>query len=424
MRLDFLLVVSVIVFIFWQSMEKTIEIQESKKEPIVQKALPMDTSFEETMARTSLNEIREAMGMNSLIFNPHLEQSAQAHADYLVKNGESSHYQSEKKSKFTGTKPVDRAMRAGYSSRNMSENISTQTKNAQKSLDGLFSAIYHRFGFLSTTIDELGIGVTQNPDNPQESAFVYVMGNSEMARVCNEASYQGASKYFYKVCKDLKHRILEKDFISAKTYNQRNNPPITLYPYENQSEVPPAFYVETPDPLPEYDVSGFPVSISFNPYYFKKVKLLSFRLYNSEDIPIEEVLLMDEESDPHGRFLATEFALFPLERLDYESQYKAEVVYVHKGQEETISWYFFTEIPKDSLRIITLKEESISLFMEQSYTIYFKPLDATDLLESIRFPANVSIERLDNNTLKITLPKDKRDFDIVSGDRILHVDVF
>jgi hypothetical protein len=133
---------------------------------------------------------------------------------------------------------------------------------------------------------------------------------------------------------------------------------------------------------------------------------------------------MDKESDPHGRFLATEFALFPLERLDYESQYKAEIVYVHEGEEETISWYFFTEIPKDPLRIITLKEESISLFVEQSYTLYFKPLDSKDILESIRFPANVTIERLDNNTLKLSIPNEKRDFKIISGNRVLTVEVF
>ena len=32
---------------------------------------------------------------------------------------------------------------------------------------------------------------------------------------------------------------------------------------------PTVFYEEHPDPLPGIGVSGYPISISFNPYYFK-----------------------------------------------------------------------------------------------------------------------------------------------------------
>ncbi len=61
-------------------------------------------------------------------------------------------------------------------------------------MDGLFSAIYHRFAFLSPGIDEIGVGVTQNEQDSDKSAFVYVMGNSELNRLCSFKSFKGAGK--------------------------------------------------------------------------------------------------------------------------------------------------------------------------------------------------------------------------------------
>jgi hypothetical protein len=422
MRFDTLIVLLTICFIFWQGVEERSSLEASVITLPV-KVLTMDMAFEKSSAGTMLNDIREAMGMNTLLPHLALESASQSHADYLLANHSASHEEQEGKPYFMGTKPVDRAIRAGYASRTVSENISTQVKDAKASINGLFSAIYHRFGFLSTFIDEIGIGVAQNPKNPKESAFVYVMGNSEMARVCSEDSFIGEGKYFYRVCKDKAQRIVEKEFQKAKTYHQMNNPPIILYPYDGQSEVPPAFYAEIPDPLPDYDVSGFPVSISFNSYFFTKIELRSFVLYDSED-SVVEVIFMDKESDPHGRFSARDFALFPLERLDFDREYRAEVVYEHKGIESELSWYFHTEIPQEKLYIISEKKQKISLAKGQSYLLYFKPSDPRDILSEIYFPSTLTIERLDNNTLKISLPKAMRDFEIVSGERVLKVEVF
>jgi hypothetical protein len=340
-----------------------------------------------------------------------------------VANKASAHYEEEGKISFTGIKPVDRTLHAGYVSMTVSENLSTQTKDAKASIDGLFSAIYHRFGFLDTKIDEIGIGVTQNPDNPEDTAFVYLMGNSNITDVCGEKSFNGVGKYYYKLCQDLEHRVSKKAFDKAKNYHQKNNPKIILYPYENQSEVPPAFYVETPDPLPDYDVSGFPVSISFNDYYFDKVELLSFLLYDSEYNLVENVRLMDKNTDPHGRFSDKEFALFPLERLDYDSIYRVEAMYLHQGEEKELSWKFSTEPPQEKLFVIAEKRANIQVNIGESYILYFKPLDAHDVLKSIHFPADISLERLDNNTFKLTINKDLGDFEIKSGERVLSVEM-
>ena len=124
------------------------------------KVLPMDVSFEQSQAYSKLNSIRDALQLTRLSSNELLTNAAQAHADYLVANKDSSHYETQGKAYFTGKAPLDRAFHAGYNASSVSENLSTHNYDAQSSIDGLFAAIYHRFGFLSPSIDEIGIGVT------------------------------------------------------------------------------------------------------------------------------------------------------------------------------------------------------------------------------------------------------------------------
>ncbi len=422
MRLSFVVVVLFVALFFWQVFEYRADA--SPREVEIRKALPMDVSFEKIQARTQLNSIRQAMQMQVLIQNDNLSSAAQAHADYLVQNNESSHDETEGHSNFTGIQPVDRAFDAGYQSSYINENLSTKNNTAQSSVDGLFSAIYHRFAFLDPSIDEIGVGVTQNPTESEQSAFVYLMGNNKLNRLCTHENFRGVGKYIYKVCKESKHRIDEKLFRKAIDNNKRNNPQIILYPYDGQDEVPPAFYAEIPDPLPDHEVSGFPVSVEFNDFYFKEIELDSFKLFTEGGEEIDTVQLMDKNSDPHQRFTTNQFALFPLERLEYDSRYRAEIIYHSKNKKEVLSWHFRTQKPTEELYIITQKEESIKIKSNKSYLIYFRPIDPHDIVKNIQFPSIVVVQFTDNNTLKVTVMSDELDhFDIVSDTRILHVEI-
>ena len=390
---------------------------------IERQALPMDVPFERLQARSALNTIREAMHMQTLSENVQLGSAAQAHADYLVLNGESTHDEIEGHKHFTGIRPVDRAFYAGYNAGYVSENLSTRNTNAQSSVDGLFSAIYHRFGFLNPAIDEIGVGVSQDNQNSQNSAFVYVMGNSELNSLCSVKSFNGFGKYVYKVCREKDHRIAEKKFRQAQRYNKQNNPEIILYPYDGQTEVPPAFYAEVPDPLPDHEVSGFPISVEFNDHYFKEVVMGSFKLFKADE-EVVNVLLMDKENDPHRKFTDKQYALFPLERLEYDTVYSVVVEYSVKGKSEKIMWTFTTKRPTEALYIVTEKEETINIGAGRSHMIYFRPLDAHDIVKDIQFPSTVDIAFMDNNTFKLTLNDESiKSFDIVSDSRILHVKV-
>jgi len=396
--------------------------QTTEKQVEVRTVLPMDIEYEKVIARSHLNSIREAMGLNTLVQNDLLNVAAQAHSDYLVANEESSHYEVAGHKKFVGVQPVDRTLYANYDSMQVSENLSTHTYNAQDSIDGLFSAIYHRFGFLSQSIDEIGVGTAQDKSKTSNSAFVYVMGNSHLERLCHEKNFSGTGKYYYKICKNETHRISEKAFKQAQVSNKRYNPEIIVYPYDGQTDVPPVFYDESPDPLPLYDVSGFPVSIEFNDYYFKKVELLSFKLFDNADNEVKELLLMDKNNDPHERFTDKQFTLFPLKRLSYNAQYRAEVSYRVKNKVQTLSWAFITHKPTEELHTIETKNATVHLSKGKSHILYIVPQNAHDMLKNIQFPTGADIIFLDHNTLKLTvMDEDLDDFKIKSKDRVIHV---
>jgi len=394
----------------------------SDKKKLTEHKYPlMDVPYEKSEALNLLNEIREAMGMNTLVHNDQLEAAAQAHADYIVRNNIASHDEIPGLPGFTGKTPADRAMHAGYLSTQVIENLSAHNADAKTSIDGLFSAIYHRFGFLDTGIDEVGVGVTQNPSDSNENAFVYLMGNAQVNALCAEPSFKGYGRYVYGVCKDHEHRISQKKFIKAKNSNKWLNPKVVLYPYDGQNDVPPAFYEETPDPLPDYDVSGFPVSVVFNDHFFSKVKLLSFSLYEAEK-KVKHVRLLTHESDPNGRLTAFQFALLPLERLKYDTSYQAEVVYMEKDRKKTIRWQFHTRVPNERLVKVKQRETTITMQEGESILVYLVPQNGHDVPKHVVFPENANVTFIDNNTLRIhVFPGTVKNFDIESDRYTIHI---
>jgi len=422
MRIGFIVILMSVSIWAWQFMGFGNDTQE--KEVIVRTVLPMDVEYEKVAARSHLNALREEMQLNTLLQNDFLNIAAQGHADYLVSNNESSHYQIEGHKVFTGVKPVDRALSANYVSTRVSENLSTHTYDAQSSIDGLFSAIYHRFGFLSLSIDEIGVGTTQDKAHTANSAFVYVMGNSAINRLCHDKDFSGSGKYYYNICKNETHRISEKAFLKAQNENKRTNPKIVLYPYDGQQGVPPVFYDEVPDPLPEHEVSGFPLSVEFNDYYFKEVSVHAFKLFDTLGSEIHDVLFMDKDNDPHQNFTDKQYALFPLKRLEYHTQYKAELTYSAKGKEHTVTWVFTTQKPTEDLHIIKSKDATVTLSKGKSHILYFPPLDAHDLFKSLQFPTEVDITFIDHNTLKLTVMDDDLDsFTIKSKTRTIAIEM-
>ena len=252
-----------------------------------------------SLAVEALNKIRTDAGLTTLKTNYLLEQSAQNHANYdwdayLKYRVNAGHYEykDEYPSEYYTGQLKERIQKV-YSENGVqmlsspySEEHTIGSPLYTKSLSELMSAIYHRFGFLSTDKIEVGAGHSGN-------VWVYNLSSSSSARL--------------------------------------NNPSIVIYPYSGQIQTQRYFANnESPNPLQGDNAThsvGYPISIEFA----SSTSVSSFKLYevasSGTKTEITNVLMMDKSNDPNGRFNGGQYALFPLDVLKANTTYRAEVVY-------------------------------------------------------------------------------------------------
>ncbi|SFV53286.1 putative periplasmic protein [hydrothermal vent metagenome] len=366
-------------------------------------------TIKKSSALEQLNQIRTQLGLNPLKPNPYLTTAAQNHAKYLFIHHISGHYETQGQEGFTGKTPLDRTIYAGYKSRAVSENVSTGQKDEQASIDGLMSAIYHRLGFLDMNIDEIGTA------NEQNSSYVYDMGNSYLNALCNGQSFDGSGEYYYDVCANEDFKIKATTYNQAKNQIKNTNPTYVIYPYKNQQEVNPVFYEESPDPLPDYSVSGYPISILFNDAKIdtELLNVTSFTLTtNHMQIPLiqhnDGSTILTQQNDINDHLSAYEFAIFAKQRLDYNTTYQASFVYNYNGEDKNITWSFTT---KSLPNLITFENKDINIALNTPFYLYFPPKDQNDVINSNSIGctytqggyAKPTITFYDQNTLFITI---------------------
>lgn len=354
-----------------------------------------------------LNKIRDHAGLIALKPNKALENAAASHAKYLVRNQTNGHYEKSGKYSYTGRTPSKRVIKAGYPSYFVMENLSVNTTGADKSIDKLFSAIYHRFVFLNLDKDEIGIGTyTTKKKRKIKSAYVYNLGLSGISHLCQRSFKMTNGEYYMKnICKQYDKMIPRSRFREEKDYIRRKNAEIIVYPYANQSHVWPAFYNESPDPLPKYKVSGFPISVQFNPANAKNVKLKSFRLYDENGKEIKKTKILQHENDHNHLFTKLEFALMPLVRLEFGTTYTAVFEAVADGRKVKKRWSFRTEDPKEKVYRITKNKTTLKVKAGSSAILYIVPRSRKDILRRYKSRGGIKVSFLDQNTLKVTFPK-------------------
>ena len=357
-----------------------------------------------------LNDYRNKVGLNSLKENHYLNIASKKHAYFMYKNRIVSHYESKKYPYFFGVTPFERAIKAGYPSKMVIENISNGEINFNDSIKDLFSAIYHRIGFLDFNINEIGYSKV-------DTFYVYDMGNSIIADVC--LSNNNTKNGYIGICKD-KNKI-----ISKKRYNYliSQNPKIIFWPYPNMKNTPTVFYNEIPDPLPGIDVSGYPILILFNPYYYKNIKLIKFKIYNIS------YRVITKKNDVNHKLKYNQFVLFPLKRLEYNKTYNIYAKFIVDGKEKVFKWKFHTEKIGNLLEV-THKNQTFYIKSNKQYSIYFKPQNKKDLITNFRyqFPSTLKIKKIafkDANTIylkvsgygKITLYVGNKKVNLIIKDR-------
>ena len=360
---------------------------------------------EEQLALNYLNHLRTQAGLIPFESHPILNQAAKNHANYLSNHLTFGHEELPQYSDYTGKFASNRIVRVGFSTAKVIENVSANNRNYKESIDGLFGAIYHRQAFLDFRPDLIGIGVSQNQRDKEHTAFVYDLS----VKALEEA---------HKSPKEPNQKTLNK----ALQSNKNRNKSVVIYPFNQQQNVPPAFFDELPDPLPQHRVSGFPISISFNPSIYRSVKLLKFKLYNSQGKEVHNTLTYTHDTDINQRLGKFDFVLFPLQRLQWNHKYTAIFLANINNKIVKKQWSFHTQ--KFNLPFYTIPKSSASVKLKvaQPSIFYFPPTSKIDLLSNIAYPENFDIDFIDKNTIKLTLLHHvKKKTKLLIGRHIVHI---
>jgi len=344
-----------------------------------------------------LNTLREQAGLTPLRSHAALQQSAQAHSRYLSLHQISTHLEEEGQEGFTGITASDRAVSAGFESLAVSENVSWGQADIYSSIDKLMGGIYHRFTFLDMKKDLIGIGV-------EAGNYTYDLGNSFLNLLCQDHEYLSGS-YYHNACSDREKRIETTLYDQAQNYykNTSEAPDMVVWPPKNGTDILPGFYGENPDPLPEYAVSGYPVSVEFNDLlYPESPSEVQIRLIDEEGNALEGMMI-DHSNDPAERFSTHQFAFFPLKHLEWGTRYQVTLEFDGERRE----WCFSTRSLFDlgAQKVYRIDENSpevLEVVAGRSYALYFVPQGADDQFDRYHYRYNTqnpSIAFLDRNTL-------------------------
>jgi len=350
----------------------------------------LDIKNEELNTLNYLNKLRTKAGLIPFQSHNILKKASQNHANYITNHLTYGHKEEKKFKDFTGLYASDRIQEVGFSAPQVIENVSANNKNYKESVDGLFAAIYHRMAFLDFRSDIIGIGVSQNRTHPSHTAFVYDMSAKALEKLYKQ------------------NNITQKLLTKAIESNKNRNHKMVIYPYDRQKDVPPAFFDELPDPLPNHRVSGYPISISFNPATYKNAKLLSFQLFNRDGIEITDTTILDAKRDPNKRLTKMDFVLFPLKRLEWNQHYYVKFRATVDKKLIEKQWSFHTRRFDLPFYIVTQNNNSFSLKQGASCILYFPPTSKENLLGNIEYPSHYDIDFIDKNTVKVTLLSKKQ----------------
>ena len=348
-----------------------------------------------------LNEYRRGSGLSGLKPNQILSQAAKNHADYSAQNEYMGHDEAAGRAKFSGADPVSRAIAAGYKSRHILENIAYKN-DFKEAVDGLFSAIYHRFAFLNLSVDEVGYALASKD---KFNAFVFEMGNSRLNAFCTRgASDTGAGRFYTNVCADKNLKIKDAKFDNFTGSSK----PFVKFP--GSTAVTPYFSGEIPDPFPECKITANPVSIEFNANV-GEIKFKDFEIFK-DGRKLQNLHVITSKNDVNSKFSKGQFAAFSREVFDFGAQYEAVFSYEQANAQSTgaqlkqIKWSFKTKTPQNPY-FDARDGDVLGVDAGKTYEIFFRPKDCNDLMTRYVYKvsgfAEAQIKQSGTNTLSVKL---------------------
>jgi hypothetical protein len=233
-----------------------------------------------------------------------------------------------------------------------------------------------------------------------------------------EALYRDSGSYVL-LCPD--HIKVKASYLEAlKKQLFKQNPVTVPWPPDRSKDIMPVFYddEEDPDPLPDHSISGYPVSIQFNPAFVHRIDLLSFKLFrevtpsHGQDFTdarwqeVRNTRLLTSSSDPNRQFSQYQFALFALDRMQWNTAYKAVVEARVNGKPQKIRWVFKTQELGLPLYVIEDRDALLPVKPGVEYALYLppssnRPTTITSLKYQTSPQVRVHIKAIDGNTLKI-----------------------
>ena len=154
------------------------------------------------------------------------------------------------------------------------------------------------------------------------------------------------------------------------------------------------------------------------------MELVQFQLFNKDGVLVNDTLTYDHKSDPHQRLNSFDFVLFPLTRLDWNSQYKVKFIAMVDGKKVEKNWSFKTRTFEEPLHTVTSTQNKFTIHKNESNIFYFPPSSKVDILQSLMYPASVDIDFIDKNTIKLTALKESIEPIILNiGQHTLELDI-
>jgi len=273
--------------------------------PAVQPGAPTATGDTAADGFAWFNYRRSQIGLSTLTRNARIDTAALGHSNYLRLNNTVSHDQVAGNPGFTGTTTGNRLKAAGYEVTGQSAYGEVISAAGDRSgffhAEELITAIYHRFLVFEPVFREMGVGAAS------------------------------ATNYTY----------FTTNFAASNGYGTgvaRGS--VAVYPADGQTAVPVNFMsdTESPDPVPNQNEVGYPVSVHANISSVMTVTSFTIKPRGGADLPVR---LLATAVDSHTPDAAA--AIVPLARLGAGTTYEVSF----RGTVDSVAvvrnWSFTTQ---------------------------------------------------------------------------------
>jgi uncharacterized protein YkwD len=255
-----------------------------------------------------INYRRSQIGMPALARNGVIDAAAQGHSDYQRTNNVVTHDQTTGKTGYTGARLQDRLTNAGYvfGQPNAIGEVISATSNGSGfyMAEELITAIYHRFVIFEPVFKEIGAGAATTSAN-----------------------------YSY----------FTADFVSNNGYGSGiPTGTIVTWPFNGQTQVAPNFNsdYEEPDPVPDRNEVGYPVSVHTNLTRKLTVQSFTIRAHGSNTDLATRLLAQGQDANTTTQSAA---AIVPLARLASGTTYDVSFSGAVDGVPVSRNWSFTTK---------------------------------------------------------------------------------